>query len=168
MQNRSANTGRTYNNNANRNVNNNVNNNANVNRNYNSNVDVNRNVNVNVNNNYHGGGCYNCGGYYNDNSWNWGSFAVGAALQRLLRFRQLHVLHRRLWWLLLRRSALYFNSAGRMRDSWRRWSGRLQLQQRLLPPLLSRYNAGLSGCNLSVGSDGDVIQGAHRGLTLKT
>ena len=84
MQNRSANTGRTYNNDANRNVNNNanrnVNNNTNVNRNYNSNVNVNRDVNVNVNNNYHGGGCYNCGGYYNDNSWNWGSFAAGAAV----------------------------------------------------------------------------------------
>jgi hypothetical protein len=28
--------------------------------------------------NYHGGGCYNC--YYHDNSWNWGSFAAGAAV----------------------------------------------------------------------------------------
>ena len=49
---------------------------ANVNRNYNANVNVNRNVNVNV----HGGGCYNCGGYYHDNNWNWGSFAAGAAV----------------------------------------------------------------------------------------
>jgi hypothetical protein len=67
MQNRSAN------------VNHNFNNNTNINRN--ANVNVNRNVNVNVNNNYHGGGgCYNCGGYYHDNSWNWGSFAAGAAV----------------------------------------------------------------------------------------
>jgi hypothetical protein len=53
---------------------------TNVNHNYNNNTNVNRNVNVNVNNNYHGGGCYNCGGYYHDNDWNWGSFAAGAAV----------------------------------------------------------------------------------------
>jgi hypothetical protein len=80
-----ANANRNVNNNANRNVNNNanvnrnanVNNNANVNRNVNvnQNVNVNRNVNVNTN----GGGCYNCG-YDHDNDWNWGSFAVGAAV----------------------------------------------------------------------------------------
>ena len=54
----------------------NVNRNANVNRNVNvnQNVNVNRNVNVNVH-----GGCYNCG-YYHDDSWNWGSFAAGAAV----------------------------------------------------------------------------------------
>jgi hypothetical protein len=69
VQNRSANV----------NHNANINNNANINRN--ANVNVNRNVNVNVNNQYHGGGCYNCGGgYYHDNSWNWGSFAAGAAV----------------------------------------------------------------------------------------
>lgn len=84
MQNRSAgnyNAGanRTFNNNAN--VNRNYNNNANVNRNVNVNQNVNVNRNVNVNTNYHGyGGCYNCGGYYHDNGWNWGSFAAGAAV----------------------------------------------------------------------------------------
>jgi hypothetical protein len=52
---------------------------ANVNRNVNVNQNVNVNRNVNVNTNYHGGGCYNCG-YYHDNDWNWGSFAAGAAV----------------------------------------------------------------------------------------
>jgi hypothetical protein len=65
VQNRSANVNRNQN----------VNRNANVNVNRNVNVNVNRNVNVNV----HGGGCYNCG-YYHDNDWNWGSFAAGAAV----------------------------------------------------------------------------------------
>ena len=64
VQNRSANVNRNYNANAN------VNRNVNVNQN----VNVNRNVNVNVH-----GGCYNCG-YNNDNNWNWGSFAAGAAV----------------------------------------------------------------------------------------
>jgi hypothetical protein len=64
VQNRSSNVNRNYNNNAN------INRNVNVNQN----VNVNRNVNVNVH-----GGCYNCG-YYHDNSWNWGSFAAGAAV----------------------------------------------------------------------------------------
>jgi hypothetical protein len=68
VQNRSANVNRNYNGN------------TNVNRNVNVNQNVNVNRNVNVNNNYHGGGCYNCGGYYHDNSWNWGSFAAGAAV----------------------------------------------------------------------------------------
>jgi hypothetical protein len=71
VQNRSANVNR--NTNMNRNVN--VNRNANVNVNRNANVNVNRNVNVDV----HGGGCWNCG-YYHDNDWNWGSFAAGAAV----------------------------------------------------------------------------------------
>jgi hypothetical protein len=62
VQNRSASVNRNYNANVNRNVN------------VNQNVNVNRNVNVNVH-----GGCYNCG-YYHDNSWNWGSFAVGGAV----------------------------------------------------------------------------------------
>jgi outer membrane usher protein FimD/PapC len=62
VQNRSANVNRNYNANVNRNVN------------VNQNVNVNRNVNVNVH-----GGCYNCG-YYHDDSWNWGSFAAGAAV----------------------------------------------------------------------------------------
>jgi hypothetical protein len=61
----------------------NRNNNANVNRNVNvnQNTNVNRNVNVNVNRNvdvhggYYGGCCA-----YQDNSWNWGSFAAGAAV----------------------------------------------------------------------------------------
>jgi hypothetical protein len=79
VQNRSVGASHNFNNNANANVNRNYNNNANVNRNVNVNQNVNVNRNVNVNNNYHGGGCYNCGGYYNDNSWNWGSFAAGAA-----------------------------------------------------------------------------------------
>jgi hypothetical protein len=59
-----------------------VNRSANVNRNYNANVNRNANVNVNrnVNVNVHGGGCYNCGGYYHDDNWNWGSFAAGAAV----------------------------------------------------------------------------------------
>jgi outer membrane usher protein FimD/PapC len=57
---------------------------ANVNRNYNRNTNVNRNVNVNQNINVNRnvnvhGGCYNCG-YYHDDSWNWGSFAAGAAV----------------------------------------------------------------------------------------
>jgi len=83
VQNRSTGANRTYNNNAN--VNRNVNNNANVNRNYNNNTNVNRNVNVNENVNVNrnvnvSGGCYNCGGYYHDNDWNWGSFAAGAAV----------------------------------------------------------------------------------------
>jgi hypothetical protein len=64
VQNRSANVNRNYN--ANTNVNRNVN--------VNQNVNVNRNVNVNTH-----GGCYNCG-YYHDSSWNWGSFATGAAV----------------------------------------------------------------------------------------
>jgi outer membrane usher protein FimD/PapC len=64
VQNRSTNVNRNYNTNVNRNVN------------VNQNINVNRNVNVNTN--YHGG-CYNCG-YYHDNSWNWGSFAAGAAV----------------------------------------------------------------------------------------
>lgn len=76
--NRGNNANVSGNNNAN--VNRNYNNNANVNRNVNVNQNVNVNRNVNVNTNYHGG-CYNCGGgYYNDNSWNWGSFAAGAAV----------------------------------------------------------------------------------------
>jgi outer membrane usher protein FimD/PapC len=62
VQNRSSNVNRNNNTNVNRNVN------------VNQNVNVNRNVNVNVH-----GGCYNCG-YYHDNSWNWGSFAAGAAV----------------------------------------------------------------------------------------
>jgi hypothetical protein len=64
VQNRSSNVNRNYNNNAN------INRNVNVNQN----VNVNRNVNVNVH-----GGCNNCG-YYHDDSWNWGSFAAGAAV----------------------------------------------------------------------------------------
>ena len=64
VQNRSSNVNRNYNNNTN------INRNVNVNQN----VNVNRNVNVNVH-----GGCYNCG-YHNDNDWNWGSFAAGAAV----------------------------------------------------------------------------------------
>jgi hypothetical protein len=67
VQNRSANVNR----------NTNVNRNANVNVNRNANVNVNRNVNVDV---HGGGGCWNCGGYYHDNDWNWGSFAAGAAV----------------------------------------------------------------------------------------
>jgi hypothetical protein len=63
VQNRSVNR-----NNVNVNRNNNANVNRNVNVNQNTNVNVNRNVNV------HGGCCY-----YQDNSWNWGSFAAGAA-----------------------------------------------------------------------------------------
>jgi hypothetical protein len=73
MQNRSA-----GNYNRGGNANRNFNNNTNVNRNVNVNQNVNVNRNVNVNTNYHGGGCYNCG-YYHDNDWNWGSFAAGAA-----------------------------------------------------------------------------------------
>src|SRR5580692_252564 len=68
VQNRSSNVNRNYNNNTN------VNRNVNVN----NNVNVNRNVNVNTNYYHGGGGCYNC--YYHDNSWNWGSFAAGAAV----------------------------------------------------------------------------------------
>src|SRR5689334_23260860 len=64
VQNRSSNVSRNYNSNTN------INRNVNVNQN----VNVNRNVNVNVH-----GGCYNCG-YRNDNDWNWGSFAAGAAV----------------------------------------------------------------------------------------
>ena len=75
--NNAANVNRNTTNTAN--VNRNVNNTANVNRNVNVNQNVNVNRNVNVNSNYHGGGCYNCG-YDNDNDWNWGSFAVGAAV----------------------------------------------------------------------------------------
>lgn len=65
--------------NQNANVNRNLNNNTNVNRNVNVNQNVNVNRDVNVNTNYHGG--YYGGGavVYNDNSWNWGSFAAGAA-----------------------------------------------------------------------------------------
>lgn len=67
LQNRSVNTGRTFDNN------------ANVNRNVNVNQNVNVNRNVNVNTSYRGG-CYHCGGYYyHDSDWNWGSFAAGAA-----------------------------------------------------------------------------------------
>jgi hypothetical protein len=72
VQNRSAPA--NYNRGGNANVNRNYNNNTNVNRNVNVNQNVNVNRNVNVNTNYHGGG------YYNDNSWNWGSFAAGAAV----------------------------------------------------------------------------------------
>jgi outer membrane usher protein FimD/PapC len=64
VQNRSANVNRNFSNNTN------INRNVNVNQN----VNVNRNVNVDVH-----GGCYNCG-YHNDNNWNWGSFAAGAAV----------------------------------------------------------------------------------------
>jgi hypothetical protein len=71
VKNRSANVNR----NTNVNSNANVNRNANVNVNRNANINVNRNVNVDV----HGGGCWNCG-YYHDNDWNWGSFAAGAAV----------------------------------------------------------------------------------------
>jgi hypothetical protein len=71
--NRSANANRNYNNNAN--VNRNYNTNANVNRNYNVNSNVNVNRNVNVHGGYYGGCCY-----YQDNDWNWGSFAAGAAV----------------------------------------------------------------------------------------
>ena len=77
VQNRSVQ--RPQQNNVNRGNNANVNRNANVNQNVNVNRNINVNNNVNVHNDYHGGGCYNCGGYYNDNSWNWGSFAAGAA-----------------------------------------------------------------------------------------
>jgi hypothetical protein len=56
-------------------VNRNVNTNQNFNRNTNVNQNVNVNRNVNVNSNYHG--CNNCG--WHDDSWNWGSFAAGAA-----------------------------------------------------------------------------------------
>jgi hypothetical protein len=76
VQNRSANVNRNNNANVNRNYNNNTNVNRNVN--VNNNVNVNRNVNVNTNYYHGGGGCYNC--YYHDNSWNWGSFAAGAAV----------------------------------------------------------------------------------------
>jgi hypothetical protein len=65
--NRNDNLNRTYNGNVNRNVN------ANVNRNVN--VNVNRNVNVDVHGGYYGGCCY-----HQDNDWNWGSFAAGAAV----------------------------------------------------------------------------------------
>jgi len=64
-------------------------NNANVNRNYNNNTNVNRNVNVNNNVNvnrnvdvhggYYGGYGYRGPVVVEDNSWNWGSFAAGAA-----------------------------------------------------------------------------------------
>lgn len=77
VQNRSA--GNNVNRSNNANVNRNYNNNTNVNRNVNVNQNVNVNRNVNVNTNVHGG-CYNCGGYYHDNDWNWGSFAAGAAV----------------------------------------------------------------------------------------
>lgn len=77
--NRSANVNRGNNANVNRS------NNANVNRNYNTNANVNRNVNVNsnvnVNRNYYGGACcgYRGAVVVEDNSWDWGAFAVGAA-----------------------------------------------------------------------------------------
>jgi len=77
--NRANNTNVNHNVNNNANVNRNVNNNTNVNRNVNVNQNVNVNRNVNVNTNVHGG-CYNCGGYYHDDDWNWGSFAAGAAV----------------------------------------------------------------------------------------
>ena len=77
--NRSANANRGNNANVNRSGN------ANVNRNYNNNTNVNRNVNVNnnvnVNRNYYGGACcgYRGAVVVEDNDWNWGAFAVGAA-----------------------------------------------------------------------------------------
>ena len=77
--NRSAANNANANRNTNANRSANVNNNTNVNRNVNVNQNVNVNRNVNVNSNYHGGGCYNCG-YNNDNDWNWGAFAAGAAV----------------------------------------------------------------------------------------
>ena len=57
----------------NRTTNHTINQNTNVNRN----VNVNQNVNVNRNVNVHGG--YYGGVVVQDNSWNWGSFAAGAA-----------------------------------------------------------------------------------------
>ena len=73
VQNRSRNV--NQNQNVNRNTN--VNQNANINRNVNvnNNVNVNRNVDVNVHGGYYGGCCY-----HEDNDWNWGSFAAGAAV----------------------------------------------------------------------------------------
>ena len=83
VQNRSANVNQNQNVNRNANVNRNtnVNQNANVNRNVNvnQNVNVNRNVNVNTNVNVHGGYYGGCC-YHEDNDWNWGSFAAGAAV----------------------------------------------------------------------------------------
>ena len=62
----------------NTNVNRNANYNTNVNRNVNVNNNVNVNRNVNVHGNYYGG--YRGGAVVvEDNSWNWGSFAAGAA-----------------------------------------------------------------------------------------
>lgn len=67
-----GNRSHTQNTNVNRNYNTNVNRNVNVN----NNVNVNRNVNVHGN--YYGG--YRGGAVVvEDNSWNWGSFAAGAA-----------------------------------------------------------------------------------------
>jgi len=81
VQNRSnaGNLNQTANRNAN--VNRNVNANQNVNRNVNvnQNVNVNRNINVNNNVNVHGGYYGGCC-YHEDNDWNWGSFAAGAAV----------------------------------------------------------------------------------------
>jgi len=57
----------------------NANRNANVHRNVNVNQNVNVNRNVNVHTNVHGGYYGGCC-YYQDNSWNWGSFAAGAAV----------------------------------------------------------------------------------------
>jgi hypothetical protein len=59
----------------------NVNRNANVNRNVNvnQNVNVNRNVNVNTRGTYYGGRYYGGPVVVEDHSWNWGSFAAGAA-----------------------------------------------------------------------------------------
>src|SRR5882672_8198465 len=73
VQNRSSNLNQT----ANVNRNTNVNQNANINRNVNvnNNVNVNRNVNVDVHGGSYGGCCY-----HEDNNWNWGSFAAGAAV----------------------------------------------------------------------------------------
>lgn len=52
---------------------------VNRNVNVNQNVNVNRNVNVNTNGTYYGGRYYGGLVVVEDHSWNWGSFAAGAA-----------------------------------------------------------------------------------------
>jgi hypothetical protein len=144
VQNRSANVNSNYNAKVNRNVN------------VNQNVNVNRNVNVNVH-----GGCYNCG-YYNDNNWNWGSFAAGTAVGAVTTA-------------VVASAALSFQydcsgpssggrgggacAAGRVLDSLCGRNSDLQLQQRLLPSLLSGHAACLSGRHLPVAKiDGSASQ----------
>ena len=151
LQNRSANVNRGAN------VNHNTNANVNRNVNVNQNVNVNRNVNVNVNNH---GGCYNCG-YYHDNDWNWGSFAAGAAVGVATTAVIASATSHPTQTVVCNGACNRHhgpNSARTVHFGQHTERRHLQLQQCLLPSLLSGHKSGLSGCHLPVGRSSSSSQ----------